>query len=132
MPANTLSGIVTKAGVMAKTVTMTVERRITHPKLLKTYLRHKKYLVHDPESTLSVGDRIVAQSCRPLSARKRYTLLNRVGKESTGQFRREKAEAMMSAVDREKIRIEQLVKDEVAKKSGGGGESSDGGGERRK
>jgi hypothetical protein len=30
-----LSGIVTKAGVMAKTITMTVERRLTHPKLLK-------------------------------------------------------------------------------------------------
>jgi hypothetical protein len=30
-----LRGIVTKAGVMEKTVTVTVERKIIHPKLLK-------------------------------------------------------------------------------------------------
>lgn len=35
MAVQTLKGIVTKAGVMAKTVTMTVERQMTHPKLLK-------------------------------------------------------------------------------------------------
>ncbi len=38
-PLNTimtiLKGIVTKAGVMQKTVTVTVERKIIHPKLLK-------------------------------------------------------------------------------------------------
>lgn len=35
MPATVLTGIVTKAGVMAKTVTMTVEKIKMHPKLLK-------------------------------------------------------------------------------------------------
>lgn len=35
MPATVLTGIVTKAGVMAKTVTMTVEKVKMHPKLLK-------------------------------------------------------------------------------------------------
>lgn len=35
MGATTLTGIVTKAGVMAKTVTMTVAKVKTHPKLLK-------------------------------------------------------------------------------------------------
>ncbi|KAN0065500.1 hypothetical protein ACQY0O_001337 [Thecaphora frezii] len=120
MAAQTITGIVTKAGVMAKTVTMTVEKRLVHPKLLKTFVRHKKYLVHDENSTLSVGDKIVAQACRPLSARKRFTFLERVGKESEAQARRQRAEKLMGAEDKEKIRIEQLVKNEVAKRGGFG------------
>lgn len=35
MPAQRIYGIVSKAGVMAKTVTMTVEKNMVHPKLLK-------------------------------------------------------------------------------------------------
>lgn len=38
MVVQTIEGIVTKAGVMAKTVTVTVERRLIHPKLLKVSL----------------------------------------------------------------------------------------------
>ncbi len=39
MAIQTIEGIVTKAGVMAKTVTVTVERRLIHPKLLKVSWR---------------------------------------------------------------------------------------------
>jgi ribosomal protein S17 len=62
-----LQGIVTKAGVMGKTVTVTVSiptrgasslgtdgslelqvsRKVIHPILLKEMKRHKKFLVHD-------------------------------------------------------------------------------------
>lgn len=35
MGATVLTGVVSKAGAMAKTVTMTVSRVKTHPKLLK-------------------------------------------------------------------------------------------------
>lgn len=35
MPPTVLTGVVTSAGVMAKTVTMTVARTKVHPKLLK-------------------------------------------------------------------------------------------------
>lgn len=35
MARQTLQGVVTKAGYMTKTVTMTVERKLMHPKLLK-------------------------------------------------------------------------------------------------
>ncbi|PWZ02004.1 nucleic acid-binding protein [Testicularia cyperi] len=117
MVAQTIEGIVTKAGVMAKTVTVSVERRLIHPKLLKPYIRHKKYLVHDEKNTLSVGDKIVASACRPLSARKRFTLLDKVGTEAQAEARRAKAEAFMPAIEKEKMRIEQLVKNEIAKKS---------------
>lgn len=43
MPATQLTGIVTKAGAMAKTVTMTVEKVKMHPKLLKVgYFRSRR------------------------------------------------------------------------------------------
>ena len=121
MVVQTIEGIVTKAGVMAKTVTVTVERRLIHPKLLKPYIRHKKYLVHDENNSLSVGDKIVASACRPLSARKRFTLFDKVGTEAEAEARRAKAESFMSAEDKEKIRIEQLVKDEIARRAGASG-----------
>uniref|UniRef100_V5EF64 Likely mitochondrial ribosomal protein n=2 Tax=Kalmanozyma brasiliensis (strain GHG001) TaxID=1365824 RepID=V5EF64_KALBG len=121
MVIQTIEGIVTKAGVMAKTVTVTVERRLLHPKLLKPYIRHKKYLVHDEGNSLSVGDKIIAEACRPLSARKRFTLSDKIGTKQEAQARRAKAESFMSAEDKEKIRIEQLVKDETAKRAGGSG-----------
>ena len=79
MGATVLTGIVTKAGFMAKTVTMTVSKLKMHPKLHKSYVRHSKYLVHDPDSVLTIGERIRAQACRPLSARKRFVLLERLG-----------------------------------------------------
>lgn len=151
MAAQTITGLVTKAGVMAKTVTMTVEKRLVHPKLFKvrfvhylfprffslslsyllslsslpfsllskTYVRHQKYLVHDESQVLSVGDRIIAQACRPLSARKRFTLSSLVGGANAGEQRRAAKERMMGAEEREKLRIEKVVKEEVGRRNSG-------------
>lgn len=66
-----------------------------------------------------MGDKIIASACRPLSARKRFTLFDKVGTEAEAEARRAKAESFMSAEDKEKIRIEQLVKNEIAKGSSG-------------
>ncbi|WFD26746.1 hypothetical protein MNAN1_001731 [Malassezia nana] len=121
MGATTLTGIVTKAGVMAKTVTMTVAKVKTHPKLLKTYVRHTKYLVHDPDNSLTIGEHIRAQACRPLSARKRFVVVERLGFKNapshddpaTQAEHRAKTEAAMPAAQREWIKIEQRVKNEA-------------------
>ncbi|WFD34401.1 hypothetical protein MCUN1_001242 [Malassezia cuniculi] len=115
MPATVLTGIVTSAGVMAKTVTMT------------TYIRHKKYLVHDPENVLSVGEHIQAQACRPLSARKRFTLLQSLGFPAghgsshgaiSEEERRARNEAALSADQREWMRIEERVRAEARAQRG--------------
>ena len=84
-------------------------------------MRHKKYLVHDPEETLSIGERIRAQACRPLSARKRFALLESLGcaqqtptnadAVAAERLRRERAEAAMSADQREWLRIEERVRE---------------------
>lgn len=86
-------------------------------------MRHTKYLVHDPDSSLSIGERIRAQACRPLSARKRFVVTERLGFErgamgdehsaEAERVRREKTEAAMPAAQREWLEIEKRVREEV-------------------
>ncbi|KAG9090933.1 hypothetical protein FS749_000187 [Ceratobasidium sp. UAMH 11750] len=74
MPPLSLTGIVTKAGYMKKTVTVTVTRYIEHPKTHKLIARSKKYLTHDPQNELKEGDKCIIRNCPPVSARKRFVL----------------------------------------------------------
>ncbi len=57
-----------------KTVSIVVERRVMHPRYHKVVKRFKKYLVHDQDNSLNVGDEIVAIECRPMSKTKSYKL----------------------------------------------------------
>ena len=72
--------VVKKAG--DKTATVVVERRVMHPRYHKTVKRFKKYLVHDENNTLNVGDEVIAIECRPMSKTKSFTLKSVVGAES--------------------------------------------------
>ncbi len=47
-----------------------------HPRYHKTVKRFKKYLVHDENNQLNVGDEVVAVECRPLSKTKSFRLKN--------------------------------------------------------
>ena len=64
--------VVKKAG--EKTASVVVERRVLHPHYHKTVKRFKKYLVHDEENTLKVGDKVIAVECRPMSKTKSFEL----------------------------------------------------------
>ena len=57
-----------------KTVSIVVERRIMHPRYHKVVKRFKKYLVHDQDNSLNVGDEIIAVECRPMSKTKSFKL----------------------------------------------------------
>ncbi|KAM0754673.1 nucleic acid-binding protein [Meredithblackwellia eburnea MCA 4105] len=70
-----MTGIVTSAGKMRQTATVTVEHRRTHTKTLKEFNVHHKFLVHDPTETTVVGDRVSIRNCRPVSRRKRFELV---------------------------------------------------------
>jgi len=65
---------------MDKTVVVKVERRTRHPRFHKYMLRSKKYLVHDEQNQLGVGDKVRIIETRPLSKRKNWRLLNVVEK----------------------------------------------------
>ncbi|MGD9649612.1 MAG: 30S ribosomal protein S17 [Dongiaceae bacterium] len=75
MPKRILQGVVVKKSG-DKTVSVYVERRVTHPMYKKIITRSKKYLAHDESNKVAVGDKVRIQECRPLSARKRFTVLS--------------------------------------------------------
>ncbi|GAA5820805.1 hypothetical protein JCM3770_001001 [Rhodotorula araucariae] len=70
-----LKGTVVSTGKMQQTCTVSVERRMTDHTTLKEFSKHTKYLVHDPNLTCVVGDHVKIRNCRPVSARKRFELV---------------------------------------------------------
>ncbi|MFQ5438549.1 MAG: 30S ribosomal protein S17 [Paracoccaceae bacterium] len=74
MPKRILTGTVT-SDQNAQTVTVSVERRFTHPVLKKTIRKSKKYRAHDQENQFKVGDMVRIQECAPYSKTKRWEVV---------------------------------------------------------
>jgi len=74
MPKRILTGTVT-ADQNTQTVTVSVERRFTHPVLKKTIRKSKKYRAHDANEQFKVGDKVRIEECKPISKTKRWTVL---------------------------------------------------------
>jgi small subunit ribosomal protein S17 len=60
---------------MDKTVVVEVENRVKHPVYGKVIRRTTKVKVHDQENTAGVGDLVLISETRPLSATKRWRLV---------------------------------------------------------
>jgi len=60
---------------MTKTVTVEVEDRVLHPRYGKTIRRTRKVKAHDEASIAGVGDRVLLMETRPLSATKRWRVV---------------------------------------------------------
>jgi small subunit ribosomal protein S17 len=60
---------------MQKTVVVAVEDRVKHPKYGKVIRRTKKYKAHDEGDRCSIGDRVLLMETRPLSATKRWRVV---------------------------------------------------------
>lgn len=73
----TLRGTVT-SDKMDKTVVVSVQRFIQHPKYQKYYTVHKKYKAHDEKNEYKVGDVVDIISCKPLSKDKTFEVLAKV------------------------------------------------------
>lgn len=71
--AKTITGIVS-SDKGDKTIIVTIHDHKIHPLYKKKYLVTKRYMVHDEKNEAVTGDKVSIISCRPLSARKRYTL----------------------------------------------------------
>lgn len=74
MRRKTRDGIVVSTK-MDKTVVVEVTDRTRHPQYSKTVQRRTRYYAHDEENTLNDGDRVRIVETRPLSAKKRWRLL---------------------------------------------------------
>ena len=57
---------------MNKTVTVLVERRVTHPLIGKVITRSKKYHAHDEKNEFREGDLVQIEETRPLSRTKAW------------------------------------------------------------
>ena len=74
MPKRILTGVVT-SNQNEQTVTVSVERRFTHPVLKKTIRKSKKYRAHDEKNTFGVGDSVRIIECEPKSKTKRWEVI---------------------------------------------------------
>ena len=74
MPKRILQGVVV-SDKANKTVTVQVERRLTHPIYKKTIRRRKKYAAHDEENRFKIGDVVRIIESRPISKSKRWQVM---------------------------------------------------------
>ena len=58
-----------------KSIVVTTTERKRHPKYVKMMTSTKKFHVHDEENTAGVGDTVRIMETRPLSATKRWRLV---------------------------------------------------------
>jgi len=74
MPKRILQGVVV-SDKADKTVTVKVERRLSHPVYKKIVKRTKKYAAHDEENRYKVGDIVSIQESKPYSKTKRWAVV---------------------------------------------------------
>ncbi len=67
-------GVVT-SNKMDKSITVVVERRLKHPIYGKFIRKSKKFMAHDEKNECNEGDKVKIIESRPLSARKRWNLV---------------------------------------------------------
>ena len=60
---------------MDKTIVVLVEDRVKHPLYGKVMTKSSRINVHDEDNTAGVGDRVRVMETRPLSAQKRWRLV---------------------------------------------------------
>jgi small subunit ribosomal protein S17 len=68
------------SNAMKKTIVVAIERRVQHP-LYKKYIRRtSKLMAHDEENKCGIGDVVKVMETRPMSARKRWRLVEIIEK----------------------------------------------------
>lgn len=72
-------GLVT-SDKMQKTITVTVERKLQHPKYGKFVKRSKKFHAHDEKNEAQIGDTVKIMETRPLSKTKTWRLVEIIQK----------------------------------------------------
>lgn len=60
---------------MDKSIIVAVERKIMHPLYKKYFKKTTKFMAHDQNNIANVGDVVKIMETRPLSARKRWRLV---------------------------------------------------------
>ena len=80
-----------------KTVTVSVERRFTHPVLKKTIRMSKKYRAHDETNQAKEGEVVRIVECAPKSKSKRWELVTDELAKQLAEAKAEQASAARAA-----------------------------------
>jgi small subunit ribosomal protein S17 len=65
---------------MAKSIVVAVERQVAHALYKKYFRRTTKLMAHDEKQEAGIGDTVKIMETRPLSARKRWRLVEIIEK----------------------------------------------------
>ena len=60
---------------MDKSIVVSIERKVKHPKYGKFVKKTSKFVVHDETNTCSIGDTVKIMETRPLSKTKNWRLV---------------------------------------------------------
>ena len=80
--ARTITGLVS-SNKADKTIVVSVTTRKTHPIYKKQYSVTNKFMAHDEKNQANEGDKVIIAESKPLSAKKRWTLVEVVEKSHT-------------------------------------------------
>ncbi len=72
-------GVVT-SNKMQKTITVAIERKVSHPIYKKYFKKTTKLMAHDEKNECQIGDKVKIMETRPLSLKKRWRLVEIVEK----------------------------------------------------
>lgn len=70
---------------MQKTVVVEVRRLKQHPKYFKRYSVSKRYKAHDQNSEFKMGDIVVIEACKPMSADKSWKVIKKLAAAKIGE-----------------------------------------------
>ena len=65
---------------MDKSIIVSIERKVMHPLYKKYFKKTTKFMAHDQNNIASIGDIVKIMETRPLSARKRWRLVEIIEK----------------------------------------------------
>ena len=65
---------------MDKSIIVAIERKVIHPIYKKYFKKTTKFMAHDQNNIASIGDIVKIMETRPLSARKRWRLVEIIEK----------------------------------------------------
>ncbi|MGB5850017.1 MAG: 30S ribosomal protein S17 [Ignavibacteriaceae bacterium] len=65
---------------MDKTITIAIERKVSHPIYKKYFKKTTKLMAHDEKSECRIGDKVKVMETRPLSKNKRWRMVEIVEK----------------------------------------------------
>lgn len=84
MPKRVLRGVVV-SDKMEKSIVIRVERRVRHKAYGKIMTTSKKFMAHDEANEFKIGDKVEIIESRPLSARKRWTVISQAETAAGGE-----------------------------------------------